>query len=66
MDETAYSVSRSDDATDLLFATLERELNQPSERNQHRLSGMKLAIAASLGLWAAIGYGVWVAIHAMS
>jgi hypothetical protein len=66
MDETAYTVPRSDDATDVLFATLERELIQPSARNQNRFSGMKLALGVSLGLWAVIGYGVWVAVHAMS
>jgi hypothetical protein len=41
-------------------------LDISTERGANRMRGFGIAAVASLGLWAAIGYGIWNAISALS
>lgn len=41
-------------------------LDIATERGANRMLGFGIAVTASLGLWAAIGYGIWSAVSALS
>jgi hypothetical protein len=67
MNETMYPNSGLDGAaTSTITLAAFATDTSTSERNRHRVAGFAIAATASLGIWAAIAYGVWDVVHAMS